>query len=141
MKKIIAGLFITLITLPTAFAQDTTATATTEVLLKTTQSWDGSSLPAFPQGKSEITISKITLPAGYQLPVHEHPNPLGGYIVSGELTVICEDGKQHTFKAGEALTEVVNTWHYGKNEGEEPVVLIAFYIGQVDVPLTVLKEN
>ena len=138
MKKYSFTLLLSLLALSFGYSQ---STSTTEVLLKTTQSWDGTALPDFPQGNPEITISKITLPPGFQLPVHEHPNPLGGYILSGELTVIREDGQKHTFKEGEALVEVVNTWHFGKNEGDEPLVLIAFYIGQSNVPLSTLKEQ
>jgi hypothetical protein len=33
-------------------------------LVKATQSWDGNLLPAFPQGQPEITLLRITIPAG-----------------------------------------------------------------------------
>lgn len=124
------------------YAQHSNAdTLIVEVLSKSTTSWDGTILPNYPEGEPEITISKITLPVGFQLPVHKHPIPLGGYILSGELTVTIEDGKTHKAKAGETLIELVNTWHFGKNEGTEPVVLIAFYIGVKDQPISIPKEN
>lgn len=124
-----------------ATAQETAQTVQTEILSKSSTSWDGSNIPDYPEGQPEITIAKITIPAGLQLPVHKHPNPLGGVVLQGELTVIREDGKRHSVKAGESIIEVVNTWHYGKNEGDIPVVLIAFYIGVQDQALTILKEN
>mgnify|MGYP000899664948 CR=1 FL=1 len=43
-------------------------------------------------------------------------------------------------KAGDALIEVVNTWHYGKNSGDTPVEIIVFYAGTADAPVTHLKH-
>lgn len=112
-----------------------------EVLSKSSTSWDGENLPNYPKGEPEITITKITIPVGFQLPVHKHSIPLGGYIVSGELTVVKNDSIYHKVKAGETLIELVNTWHYGKNEGAEPVVIIVFYLGIKDKPLSINKQN
>ena len=42
------------------------ATVTAQILTKTTSSWDGSTLPAYPQGQPEITVSRITIPAGIE---------------------------------------------------------------------------
>ncbi|GAB5409043.1 MAG: hypothetical protein BalsKO_14080 [Balneolaceae bacterium] len=141
MKTVILTSVLLIAVFVNVFAQSTSEQAKVEVLSKSTTSWDGTALPNYPDGEPEITISKITLPTGFQLPVHKHPIPLGGYILSGELTVTREDGKIHTAKAGETLIELVDTWHFGKNEGDEPVVLIAFYIGIKDQPLSIPKEN
>lgn len=141
MNKTLSLLFIINSIAISAIAQKTAQTIQTEILSKSSTSWDGSNILSYPEGQPEITISRITIPAGLQLPVHKHPNPLGGIVLQGELTVIREDGKRHTVKAGESIIEVINTWHYGKNEGDIPVVLIAFYIGIKDQLLTVLKEN
>ncbi len=113
----------------------------TEILSKDTTSWDGSAIPGFPSDHPEITITRITIPPGVKLPVHKHPNPLAGYVVSGTLTVMKEDGTKKSFKAGETVVELVNTWHYGMNSSKEPVVLIAFYTGETGIPLTILKET
>ena len=141
MNKTLSLLFIINSIAISAIAQKTAQTIQTEILSKVVPVWDGSNILSYPEGQPEITISRITIPAGLQLPVHKHPNPLGGIVLQGELTVIREDGKRHTVKAGESIIEVINTWHYGKNEGDIPVVLIAFYIGIKDQVLTVLKEN
>lgn len=139
MKRLILIIsFISIVT-SNSFAQETKVK--TEVLSKTSQSWDGTSLPNYPKGQPEITISRITIPVGFQLPVHKHPIPLGGVILEGELTVIREDGKRHIVKTGESIVELVNTWHFGKNESDAPVVIIAFYAGVKDEPITVLKDN
>jgi len=60
---------------------------------------------------------------------------------SGELTVITEDRQRLHLRAGEAIVEVVDTWHYGKNEGDEPAVIIVFYAGTKDRPITVKKTD
>jgi quercetin dioxygenase-like cupin family protein len=112
----------------------------TNILVKTGMSWDGASLPQYPQQKPEITILRIKIPAGVQLPLHKHPVINAGVLLSGELTVITEDNKTLHLKAGDPIVEVVNTWHYGKNEGDEPAELIVFYAGSPDVPITV-KES
>jgi len=72
--------------------------------------------------------------------MHEHPVINAGVLLSGELTVITEDNKTLTLKAGEAIIEVVNTWHYGKNEGSKPAEIIVFYAGIPNGPVTVKKQ-
>jgi len=138
MRTIILASFFLLLS-SSAFPQDSSPIKT-EVLLQSTSTWDSTLFQPYPEGQPEITISRITIQPGAQLPVHTHPNPLGGVILSGELTVYKEDGTSHTFQSGDPILEVVNTKHYGKNTGEEPTVLIAFYIGVVDVPLTILDQ-
>jgi hypothetical protein len=43
-------------------------------------------------------------------------------------------------KAGDPIVEVVDTWHYGKNEGNTPAEIIVFYAGTPDEPITI-KES
>ncbi|MEQ9266142.1 MAG: cupin domain-containing protein [Balneolaceae bacterium] len=139
MKPIIKGLLLALLFSSATLAQES-PTVKVEVLSKTSTSWDGSAFE-YPKGQPEITISKITLPPGFKLPMHKHPNPLGGIVLKGEIVVTREDGTTHTVKEGEAIVELVNTWHYGKNDTDQPTVLLAFYIGEVGVPLSVNKDN
>jgi quercetin dioxygenase-like cupin family protein len=40
-----------------------------------------------------------------------------------------EKGNVLKMKAGDPIIEVVNTVHYGKNEGDEPVEIVVFYAG------------
>ncbi len=111
-----------------------------EVLLKSNQTWNGAALPAYPDGPPEITIVKLTVPPGTALPLHRHLVINGGMLLSGELTVRTEAGEETHLKAGDALLEVVNTWHAGRNEGSEPAVALVFYVGTPGVPLTVLES-
>jgi quercetin dioxygenase-like cupin family protein len=110
-------------------------------LVKSTRSWNGSLLPAYPQGQPEITILRISIPAGTRLDMHTHPVINAVVLISGELTVVTADGQTKHLKAGDPLVEVVNTWHYGVNEGKVPVDLVVFYVGVVGKPITVLKPQ
>ena len=118
---------------------DDSTDVTTEVLAKTGISWDGSPLPAYPDKSPEITILRITIPAGISLPLHRHSVINAGVLLSGELTVITEDNKTLHLNAGDPIVEVVNKWHYGKNSGNEPAVILVFYAGATDTPMTIKK--
>lgn len=107
-----------------------------EQLAKTSLSWDGTPLPAYPEGKPEVTILKYTIPAKARLPLHRHNVINAGLMLRGELRVVAEDGKELRLKAGDTIIELANKWHYGVNEGEEPVEIVVFYAGSPARPLT-----
>jgi quercetin dioxygenase-like cupin family protein len=109
----------------------------TEVLAKSGASWNGDRLPAYPRGAPEITVLKIAIPPGARLPLHKHPVINAAYMLRGRLTVTTEDQKSIELKAGQAMVEVVDTWHYGRNEGPEPVEILVFYAGTPDAPIAV----
>ena len=100
-----------------------------KTLAKTTHSWDGSPLPSSSDGSAEVTILKITIPAGTRLEPHTHPMINAGYVMKGKLTVIAADGKECTFSAGDTIVEMVNRVHYGENHGSKDVELLMFYCG------------
>jgi len=102
---------------------------TVDVLAKTASSWNGAILPFYLKGQPEVTILKILIPPHVQLPLHQHPVINAGVLLQGELTVETKEGKILHLKAGDPIIEVVNTWHYGINEGDEPAVIIVFYAG------------
>lgn len=76
----------------------------------------------------------VELLPGSETGWHKHPVPVYAYVISGKLTVEIEGGKQLSFDAGEAIIEVVNTLHNGKNIGNEPVKLAVFYLGDEGTP-------
>jgi len=110
---------------------------TVQVLTKSTLSWDGSQLPHYPRGMPEITILKITIPPGVELPLHQHPVINAGVLLKGQLTVVSEDHKTMRLKAGDPIVEVVGKWHYGKNDGGEPAEILVFYAGTKGHPITI----
>ena len=102
-----------------------------EELVKTTKSWDGEFLRPYPPGQPEITIRRISIPAGARLDTHSHAVINAGVLMSGQLTVVTADGKTLHLKAGDPIVEVVNTSHYGINQGKVPAEIVVFYAGAV----------
>lgn len=109
-----------------------------ETLSKTTKSWNGKTLAPYPKGQPEITILKITIPPHTKFPLHTHPFINGGIVLDGEITVT-QGEKKNYLKSGDAIVEVVDTWHYGANESDKPTTLLAFYAGIEGKPLTIKK--
>jgi quercetin dioxygenase-like cupin family protein len=112
-----------------------------DVLAKTTKSWNDAALLEYPEGQPEITILRLTIAPGAELPLHKHPVINAGVLLRGELTVKTENDKVLHLKAGESIVEVVDTWHYGKNEGDVEAEIIIFYAGTLDLPITEYKEK
>ena len=139
MKKLFYGICLTLLLSSHVWARDVN-TVKVDVLAKTSSSWDGGTLPDYAKGKPEVTILRIIIPPKVQLPLHKHPVINVGVLLKGELTVVTEDKKVLYLKAGDSIVEVVNKWHYGKNEGNEPAEIIVFYAGIRGTPITI-KET
>ncbi len=112
----------------------------TEVLVESTKSWDGDQLPKYPEGQPKITVLKITIPPKYTLKPHLHPVINTGILTKGRLTVVDAKGNTLKLKKGDALVELVNTVHYGKNETSRPAEILVFYAGTTDSPITVIKK-
>lgn len=68
--------------------------------------------------------------------MHRHAVINAGVILRGELTVISETGAERTFRAGEALVELVGTAHCGENRGDGAAEVIMFYAGAGNLPLS-----
>lgn len=108
-------------------------------LVKSDKSWDGSAMPAYPKEAPEISVLKITIPPHTELPLHKHPIINAGYMVKGSLKVVADENKILHLKAGEALIEVVDKWHYGVNEGDETVEIVVFYAGTKESAYSIKK--
>lgn len=119
-----------------AFALDSPEVAV-ETLVRGSASWDGTPLPAYPDGQPQLTILRIQIPPGTTLPRHKHPVINAGVLTKGELTVVTEKNETLHMQAGDPIIEVVDKWHYGKNEGMETAEIIVFYVGTAELPLTV----
>ena len=115
-------------TLPYAYALDQTDVIQVHTILKAQSSWDGKTLE-YPTGQAEITGMIVEIAPGAETGWHLHAVPSFGMVLEGELEVQLKDGKTKYLKSGEALAEVVNTLHNGRNVGSIPVKLIVFYAG------------
>ncbi len=112
-----------------------------EKLAESSLSWNGDSLPSYPDGTPKVTIIKGSIPPGAQLKMHQHLVINAGVLIKGELTVISEEGDTLKMKEGDPIIELVNSFHYGINEGSETAEIIVVYAGDVDTPITVAKED
>ena len=136
MKKLIYGICFALLLSGNVWAEEGNAVHV-EVLAKTTLSWEGSRLPEYLKGTPEVTILRITIPPGVELPLHKHPEINAGVVLSGQLTVVTADNRTLQLKAGDSIVEVINKWHYGKNEGSTTAEILVFYAGVLDTPITI----
>jgi len=89
---------------------------------------------------NEVTIAKITIPPGKSTGWHYHDIPVFAYVLSGNLTVKFDNGEEKSFSENSAFAEVVNVLHNGFNNGKDDLVLIAFFMGEKDKPLSKHKD-
>ena len=106
-------------------------------LIRTSQSWDGAILPDFPQGKPELRVIRLDFPVGAKTGWHHHTVVNYGIVQQGELTIVCQDGSEKTFREGEPLVEVIGTIHRGENRGSKPVILNMFYFSSPGQEITI----
>jgi len=118
-----------------AVALDPTATVAVTPLLKTTTSWNGQPL-TYPPGPAEVTGLQVEIAPGGETGWHQHNMPSFAFMLEGTLEVTLKDGQVKRLQAGDALAEVVNTPHNGRNVGATPVKLVVFYTGTVGQALT-----
>ena len=111
-----------------------------ETLVQGATSWNGAPLPVYPRGQPQVSVLRITIPAGVTLPRHHHPVINAGMLLQGRLEVISADNERLELNAGDALIEMVNTVHYGKSLGPEPAVIVVVYAGAVGLPTTVRES-
>lgn len=111
-----------------AFALDQGASVKVIPLLKTGESWNGAAI-VYPEGKAEITALWVEIAPGGETGWHRHAVPSFAVLMEGTLEVSLKDGRVKRLQAGEALAEVINTAHNGRNIGDTPVKLVVFYAG------------
>jgi len=73
--------------------------------------------------------------------MHTHPVINAGVLLKGQLTVTTESGQVLHLRLYDPIIEVVDTWHYGKNEGDEPAEIIVFYAGIKGESITIKKPE
>ena len=133
MKKYFVLLALTLVSL-SVFA------ANSEKVIQTTAHWNQQPIKPIHIDNPQITILKITIPAGEKLPMHKHPILNVGYLTKGELTVRSEKGDELVLKPGDPIVELVNEWHYGESTGTEDAEIVVTYVGDIADGLSVSKK-
>lgn len=142
VKIRIASLCLTglLLTVLPAIAADYNPGVSVKVLKKTSVTGNGQKIIYPSTDRAEVTAMTVDLAPGAETGWHQHPVPVYAYVVSGTLSVELEKGQVLSFGTGEAVIEVVNTLHNGKNKGTEPVKLAVFYLGAEGQPNVVKPE-
>ena len=131
--------FLSLVALPpvTASGDEYAGQITVRQIAKTTVTANGQPIEYLRTDKPEVTAVIVEIPPGGETGWHLHPVPLYGYVVSGTLEMRTENGDVHTYHAGDAIIEMVDTPHNGENRGTTPVKLLGFYTGGFGIPNTV----
>jgi quercetin dioxygenase-like cupin family protein len=123
---------------PTVVASKNAA-AVSEILLQTTQSWDGETYQPYAAGQPQISVLRIYIPPHSSLAWHSHPVINAAYVLTGKLFVEKKsNGMRREVKAGEVLPEMVNDPHRGYTE-DQSAILLVFYAGVEGVPITVTE--
>jgi quercetin dioxygenase-like cupin family protein len=114
-----------------------TETGHREIVLATTQSWNGKPYSHYPAGQPQLTTIRLTLAPHTALPWHTHPFPNSVYVLSGTLTLHDrDDGKTLVMHQGQAVGESVDVVHRGES-GDDPTVLLITYAGTPGVPTSI----
>ena len=75
------------------------------------------------EGKPELRLLKVKIPAGLKTPIHTHPSPMLIHISRGRIKHVRGE-EINFFKAGDAFIESnKGAPHYVKNVGKKPAIL------------------
>jgi len=118
-----------------ASAIDGNADVSVTQVLKTSHTWSGAQIK-YPLGSAEITCLIIEIAPGGETGWHEHPVPSFALVLEGVIEVRLANGAKKRISAGEALAEVIDTQHSGRNIGGVPLKLAVFYTGVVGLGLS-----
>lgn len=82
------------------------------------------------QNISTVEIQQITLQPGQSAPVHFHPCPVVGYVVSGSVLFQIESEESKVIPEGEAFYEPKNKsiLHFDNASENKELTFIAFYL-------------
>ena len=93
----------------------------------------------YQEGKPELRLLKVKIPAGIETPIHTHPAPMLIHVTRGRLKHV-RGNEINFFKAGDAFVESNNGGaHYVKNIGKKPVILHVGVMTVVGMPTAINK--
>ena len=111
----------------------------TVILDKATQTILDQDIEYPSESDAQISASTVRIEPGAETGFHRHDAPLVAYILSGTLTVYYDGGVVKEYSPGTALVEAIGTYHNGRNEGTEPVEILAVSIGAEGIENTVAR--
>jgi len=100
-----------------------------ETLVNATESWSGDAY-SYPDGRAQMTLLRITIPAGFRTPVHIHPQPGVAYVVKGRLECVVKADQTLISGPGDSFaTTFGEVPHYCENIGEDEGIVYVTYAG------------
>jgi quercetin dioxygenase-like cupin family protein len=118
-----------------AFAQDDSEAAgvTWEELTRTTTNAVGDPI-SYPTGTSEIYVEIGTFDKDGQTSLHQHPVPIGVYVMEGELEVRVDGAEPIRMMPGKAFVEPQNRNMQAFNVANGPTKLLVVTMGAEGQP-------
>ena len=95
---------------------------------------------AYPAGTAKVTAAIVTLERGAETGWHHHEVPLFAYILEGGLTVDYGEDGERAFGPGDSFLEAFKSAHNGRNDGTDPVRILAVFAGAENTPNTVMGK-
>jgi len=90
-------------------------------------------------GKPELRLLKVKIPAGLKTPIHTHPSPMLIHVTRGKLKHVRGE-EINFFKTGDAFIESNKGGaHYVKNVGKKPAILHVGVVSVVGMPTAINK--
>ena len=114
--------------------------ANSEKVIQTTTHWNQQPIKPIHIDHPQVTMLRITIPAGEKLAMHKHPILNVGYLTKGELTVRSEKGDVLVLKPGDPIVELVEEWHYGESTGSGDAEIVVTYVGDKDDDLSITQK-
>ena len=137
MKKYVISLLLS----AGVLASSAVYAANSETVIQTDTHWNKQAIKPIHIEHPQITMLRITIPAGEKLAMHKHPILNIGYLTKGELTVRSENGEVLVLKPGDPIVELVDVWHYGESTGSEDAEIVVTYVGSKDDKLSIIQEQ
>ena len=93
----------------------------------------------YQEGKPELRLLKVKIPAGIETPIHTHPSPMLIHVTRGRLKHVRGE-EINFFKAGDTFVESNNGGaHYVKNIGKKPAILHVGVVSVLGMPTAINK--
>ncbi len=115
--------------------------ANSETVIQTDTHWNKQAIKPIHIEHPQVTMLRITIPAGEKLAMHKHPILNVGYLTKGELTVRSENGEVLVLKPGDPIVELVDVWHYGESTGDGDAEIVVTYVGDKEDSLSIAQEQ
>ncbi len=114
--------------------------ASSELLIQTDRHWNQQPINPLHINQPQVTVLRIKIAVGEKLEMHKHPVLNIGYLTKGELSVYSDKGDVLVLKAGDPIVELVDTWHYGVNTGDQEAEIVVTYVGEKEDSLTIYNK-